>query len=339
MSADGPLGLQQALRENNEALKEWLVQQLQDSQKQLLEQQAALLTPVSHRLSSMEQGPLSEGHLARRLEEAEARAVAAEAKAAKAMAELQRLRNLEAELQSLRASFASIREAAVCPILRTLWKDPVVASDGQTYERKALEVWLKGRKTSPLTRELLSGETVPNRFAEVVVRCLSSAGMGTLEDFEFEASLIARQESEAVQGDVVFGPLLEKIRQCEEEAAMAMLRQQHLPELNLADDFGRTVLHSAISHGLVAVALKVLERTDFYLVNAKGWGGWTALHFAAYDGLLSVCQAIVERSDFTELKAVGNGRTALECAQVRGHQAVAEFLEAAERRQTPSRSS
>ena len=48
----------------------------------------------------------------------------------------------------------------VCPITHELMHDPVVASDGHAYERRALAQWIhesiqkgEGTVTSPLTRE------------------------------------------------------------------------------------------------------------------------------------------------------------------------------------------
>jgi len=43
--------------------------------------------------------------------------------------------------------------------------DPVIAQDGHTYERKAIEEWLQKSKTSPMTREELSADNlVTNRL-------------------------------------------------------------------------------------------------------------------------------------------------------------------------------
>ena len=38
--------------------------------------------------------------------------------------------------------------------------DPVIASDGQTYERATIEEWLAKSDTSPLTREPLEDKTL-----------------------------------------------------------------------------------------------------------------------------------------------------------------------------------
>ena len=42
-------------------------------------------------------------------------------------------------------------------------QDPVVASDGHSYERTALEAHMAERNQSPLTRELLGPQLYPNR--------------------------------------------------------------------------------------------------------------------------------------------------------------------------------
>ena len=51
----------------------------------------------------------------------------------------------------------------VCPITLQVMKDPVVASDGHSYERRAIRRVLNTpNKRSPLTREVLREEVVPN---------------------------------------------------------------------------------------------------------------------------------------------------------------------------------
>jgi hypothetical protein len=45
-----------------------------------------------------------------------------------------------------------------CPITLDLMVDPVVASDGFTYERAAIEKWIKIKGTSPFTRAPLRSE-------------------------------------------------------------------------------------------------------------------------------------------------------------------------------------
>lgn len=51
---------------------------------------------------------------------------------------------------------ASIPPAFICPITQDLMLQPVVTADGQTYERDAIEEWLRNHQTSPLTGERLA---------------------------------------------------------------------------------------------------------------------------------------------------------------------------------------
>lgn len=52
----------------------------------------------------------------------------------------------------------------ICPITREIMRDPVVTSDGHTYERVAIAKWFNGRKTSPMTNlPLRSTALTPNR--------------------------------------------------------------------------------------------------------------------------------------------------------------------------------
>lgn len=48
----------------------------------------------------------------------------------------------------------------VCPITHDVFRDPVVASDGHTYERSAIERWLGTANTSPVTNETLRDRTL-----------------------------------------------------------------------------------------------------------------------------------------------------------------------------------
>mmetsp|Transcript_8198 Transcript_8198/g.14899 ORF Transcript_8198/g.14899 Transcript_8198/m.14899 type:complete len:451 (-) Transcript_8198:31-1383(-) len=56
-----------------------------------------------------------------------------------------------------------LRDEFLCPITRLLITDPVIASDGHTYDRPAIERWLKTHSTSPKTgSQLPTKSLVPN---------------------------------------------------------------------------------------------------------------------------------------------------------------------------------
>jgi len=49
-------------------------------------------------------------------------------------------------------------EDLYCPISKQIFCNPVIASDGHTYEKESLEKWLSTKNTSPMTREPLKRE-------------------------------------------------------------------------------------------------------------------------------------------------------------------------------------
>lgn len=52
----------------------------------------------------------------------------------------------------------------VCPLSHEIMIDPVIAYDGYTYERSAIEEWFKRKNTSPMTLETLgSRHLIPKR--------------------------------------------------------------------------------------------------------------------------------------------------------------------------------
>ena len=62
-------------------------------------------------------------------------------------------------------------DAFVCPITHEVMKDPVVATDGHTYERKAMKEWLTRHDTSPMTGVTLPSEVVvPNHNLRSQIR-------------------------------------------------------------------------------------------------------------------------------------------------------------------------
>lgn len=82
-------------------------------------------------------------------------------------AELERRRVREPQevspyAETIKQSFPSF----VCPITHDIFYDPVLASDGHTYERVAIDEWLwTGRITSPVTNERLLDGTVHDNVA------------------------------------------------------------------------------------------------------------------------------------------------------------------------------
>ena len=57
---------------------------------------------------------------------------------------------------------ARLRDEFLCPITCELLREPVVGSDGHTYEKESIEKWLKAKTISPRSGEPMLTTLVPN---------------------------------------------------------------------------------------------------------------------------------------------------------------------------------
>lgn len=58
-----------------------------------------------------------------------------------------------------------------CPITTEVMREPVLAADGRTYERDAIEQWLASNSTSPMTRKPMeSTKLLPNLALKTLIR-------------------------------------------------------------------------------------------------------------------------------------------------------------------------
>lgn len=67
---------------------------------------------------------------------------------------------------------AGVPDEYLCPITREIMKDPVICSDGYTYERAAITSWMaKGKTLSPMTNAtLVNKELTPNRSLKMIIQ-------------------------------------------------------------------------------------------------------------------------------------------------------------------------
>ena len=65
------------------------------------------------------------------------------------------------EMKKMRASINDAAADLLCPISQELPVDPVIAEDGQIYERGAIVEWLSRNATSPITRAPMGTKLLP----------------------------------------------------------------------------------------------------------------------------------------------------------------------------------
>nr|XP_037858003.1 WD repeat, SAM and U-box domain-containing protein 1 isoform X3 [Chlorocebus sabaeus] len=81
------------------------------------------------------------------------------------------LRKIEELRTKVKSLSSGIPDEFICPITRELMKDPVIASDGYSYEKEAIENWIsKKKRTSPMTNLVLpSAVLTPNRTLKMAI--------------------------------------------------------------------------------------------------------------------------------------------------------------------------
>jgi hypothetical protein len=60
---------------------------------------------------------------------------------------------------------AQVPEEYLCPINLTLMNDPVIGSDGRSYERAAITQWLRTNPHSPITRQPMNVSSLKPNYA------------------------------------------------------------------------------------------------------------------------------------------------------------------------------
>ncbi|CAG9322210.1 unnamed protein product [Blepharisma stoltei] len=86
----------------------------------------------------------------------------------------QAVRESNSELSKLKAENEKLRKLLnldapprylICPISHELMEDPVFTADGHTYERSAIDNWLRLHNTSPVTGLALAGKSLRPNYA------------------------------------------------------------------------------------------------------------------------------------------------------------------------------
>uniref|UniRef100_A0A7S4RGN3 U-box domain-containing protein n=1 Tax=Alexandrium monilatum TaxID=311494 RepID=A0A7S4RGN3_9DINO len=249
-------------------------------------------------------------------------------------------RSLQSEVAMLNDLLEAVQKEFECPVTCSVPEDPVLAPDGYTYERAALEQCLSRRALSPVTRQPMAMEQavahptcrrVMDRIAEAKKRW-HSANLLRGSPRPHECEEISRQgiDQSTLRFFQEYGGLAAMMwsRDGNYWIAMAFLSQGHYHEsLNALGPHGASLLHDVLSDephpfssfsclrgdsafcGFHAeIALAIIARPDFEQVNATNEIGATALHLSARLGFTAGCHALLLRADFREEGARLKGR-------------------------------
>eukprot|EP00900_Chrysochromulina_parva_P006379 jgi/Chrpa1/15742/Chrysochromulina_OHIO_Genome00018234-RA len=101
--------------------------------------------------------------------------------------------------QEFRRHKSAVNEAMdefLCPITFSLPVDPVMAEDGNVYERSAIEEWLKQQRKSPVTNLAMGTKLLPALRVKNMIRAMVTSG--TLTGDKVDAWKLRLEEEEEV---------------------------------------------------------------------------------------------------------------------------------------------
>lgn len=213
----------------------------------------------------------------------------------------------------------TIPEDFLCPITHEIMKDPVATSDGQIYERQAIEEWLKSHNTSPLTNIALENKklTVIPFVKNQIEKFIKEKRICTQGEFfdrvkegvpnsidslnYFDSHLEAKDHNG-------YTPLCWAAHNGTDAAAEYLLNQGALIEAT--DDRGHTPLIEAAEQGHQQVMKVLLDHKANVNANIRSH---TALHRAAYNGHEQAVKLLLSHHAKIEAKT-DNGSTPLHFA-------------------------
>lgn len=223
----------------------------------------------------------------------------------------------------------------LCPITQQVMEDPVSASDGHTYERKAIETWFQHHLTSPLTNQRLNSKDLhPNHFAKKMIRnALEKSGICSKEDYLQSLNSSSWSKFQTLRFPVQYLNLTKDdgqtlFHQAVQEGQMWMVEQILKTDFDIGNknSEGNTALHLAAQKGMVEMAVKLVS--SGMKVNMRDNDGWTPLHRAAQKGHVDVVKELIKcQGDVNAAKK--NGNTPLHSAAWNGHaETVRELIKA-----------
>ena len=66
-----------------------------------------------------------------------------------------------------------VRDLSLCPITKMPMREPVIAEDGHTYDREAIEKWLSLKHVSPMTNQPMQAARLqPNPLVRDIIRAM-----------------------------------------------------------------------------------------------------------------------------------------------------------------------
>lgn len=275
------------------------------------------------------------------------------------------LSDLRAATDGLQTKLQALREVATCPLTLSVFRRPMLAPDGHSYEMGPIAKWLRMKGASPVTRQpLRMNQLLRNRPLEKILEILSYGHCDVPDEADDELveemfqespvhlalELALRGASSEVQPTASAGQdLVVAIEEQREDLALALL-EGSVEHAILVGTYGeyQAPLHTiALIRGMPAVALALINHSDYtsqsvYMGPDHSISG---LHLAAALGHRSFCEAFISTvgSVFAIMPVLADvsvrvcdrdlrftfGMSAIDIARSHGHIDLAQRLEMA----------
>jgi ankyrin repeat protein len=188
-----------------------------------------------------------------------------------------------------------------CPLTLQLFTEPVFAKDGHTYEKQAIEKWFQSHQTSPITRQEISTELIPNydkknqidRFRQKHKICTVNEFLITIDNLnlkEFKQLKIISPYLHAIKFDDY--PSLRTAT----EPEIIEIKNQH-NSITTALCIAADSCDSDMCQELLKLGANVNETNGFF---------WTPLHFASVNGYTEIVELLLQHKANVNSLCVGN---------------------------------
>jgi len=203
----------------------------------------------------------------------------------------------------------------ICPITHQVFSEPVLADDGNIYEREAIEEWFREKRTSPITREKMSEKVVPVNFIKSMIGEYLENNPGlkarqyiVTKDFKrYKAEIFDHiknhrfnkltEYTNYVKDQLLENTIQIKINELEFDIPYFKYLLKHCKDeaiinyiIENLDEMSNMIRGFMAEYSSEEMNMKYVDRNNYHSIKSDH--GWNPLHFFVKRGFVNVIEAI-----------------------------------------------